>query len=73
MEDHTLIDEEQCRQKQNNACLEKQEADHKLIADGQGKINLSNQQDINLSPVGPRKVKTTALKNASEFICSRKL
>ena len=73
MEDHTLINEEQHRQNQNNACLEKQEVDHKLITDGQGKINLSNQQDINLSPVGPRKAKMMALKNASEFICLRKL
>lgn len=69
MEDQTLIDEKQRRRKRNNACLEKQEADHKLIADGEGKINLSSQQDTNLSPVGPRKAKTTALKNAGEFLC----
>ena len=73
MEDHTLIDEEQHRQKWNNAHLEKQEVDRKLIMDGEGKINLSSQQDTNHSPVGPRKVKTMALKNASEFICSRNL
>ena len=69
MEDQTLIDEEQCRRKRNNAHLEKQEADCKLIADGEGKINLSSQQDTNLSPVGPRKAKTMALKNAGEFLC----
>jgi hypothetical protein len=73
MEDHTLIDEEQRRRKRNNARSEKQEADRKLIADGEGKINLSSQQDTNLSPVGPRKAKTTALKNAGEFLCSRNL
>ena len=73
MEDHTLIDGEQCRRKRNNACLEKQEADHKLIAEGEGKINLSSQQNTNLSPVGPRKVKMMALKNACEFLCSRNL
>jgi hypothetical protein len=73
MEGHTLIDEEQRRRKRNNARLERQEADRKLIADGEGKIKLSSQQDTNLSPVGPRKAKTMALKNASEFLCSRNL
>ena len=67
MEDQTLIDEEQRRRKQNYARLQKQEEDRKLIADGEGKISMNSQQDTNLSPVGPRKAKTMALKNASEF------
>ncbi len=73
MEDHTLIDEEQRRRKRNNARLRKQEEDRKLIADGEGKISPRSQQNTKLLPVGPRKAKTTALRNASEFLCSRNL
>ena len=68
MEDHTLIDEEQRRRKRNNTRLRKEEEDRKLIAEGEGKVSLSSQQNTNLLPVGPRKAKTTALKNASEFL-----
>jgi hypothetical protein len=39
MEDCALIDEEQHRQKQNNVCLQRQEEDQRLIADGEGKIS----------------------------------
>jgi hypothetical protein len=70
MEDHALIDEEQRRRKRNYARLQKQEEDRKLIADGEGKISLNSQQDTKLLPVGPRKAKTTALKNASELLRS---
>ena len=70
MEDHTLIDREVCRQKQNNTCMWKQEEDRCLIADGEGKISLCSQQDTKFSPVGPRKAKMTALKNASEILGS---
>ena len=74
MEDHTLIDEEVRRRKRNNTRLRKQEEDRQLIADGEGQISLSgHQQDAKFSPVGPRKAKTTALKNASEFMGSRTL
>ena len=74
MEDHTLIDEEVCRRKRNNTHLRKQEEDRWLIADGEGQISLSSQQkDTNFLPVGPRKAKTTALKNASEFLHLRNL
>jgi len=70
MEDHTLIDGEVHRRKRNNTHLQKEEEDCWLIADGDGKISLdSQQQDTNFSPVlGPRKAKTMALKNASEFL-----
>lgn len=74
MEDHTLIDGEVCRRNRNNTRLRKQEEDRQLIADGEGQIIPSSQQyDTNFSPVGPRKAKTTALKNASEFLGSRNL
>ncbi|KAF8808311.1 hypothetical protein BYT27DRAFT_7241718 [Phlegmacium glaucopus] len=53
MGDHILIDKEVRRREQNNACLRKQEEDHRLIVDGEG--------------LGPRKAKTTALKNASSL------
>jgi hypothetical protein len=73
IEDHTVINEEQRRRKRNFARLQKKEEEQRLIADGEGKISVSNQQDTNVSPVGPRKVKTTALKDASELVCSRNL
>jgi hypothetical protein len=74
MEDPTGIDGELRRRKRNNTRLEKQEEDRRLIADGQGKMSLSSQQqDTDCSPVGPRKAKTMALKNASEFLGSRNL
>jgi len=70
-EHHTLIDGEVHRWKWNNMCLWKQEEDRQLITEGGGKISLnSQQQDINFSPLGPRKAKTMALKNASEFLGS---
>ena len=69
MEDHTLIDGEVHRQKQNNMRLQKEEEDCQLITDGEGKISLDSQrQDTDFLPVGPRKAKTTALKNAGEFL-----
>ena len=69
MEDHTLIDGEVRRQKRNNTCLQKEEEDRQLITDGEGKISLDSQrQDTEFFPVGPRKAKTTALKNAGEFL-----
>ena len=74
MEDHTLIDEEVHRRKCNNTRLRKQEEDRQLIAEGEGQISLSShQQDAKFSPVGPRKAKTMALKNASEFMGLRTL
>ena len=69
MEDHTLIDGEVRRRKRNNTRLRKEEEDRQLIADGEGKISLDSQrQDTDFLPVGPRKAKTTALKNAGEFL-----
>ena len=44
MEGPTLIEEEVHRQKWNNTHLWKQEEDHQLIADGEGKISLSSEQ-----------------------------
>ena len=75
MEDPTGIDKELRRCQRNNARLQRQEDDRRLIADGQGKVNLSTgqQPDTDCSPVGPRKAKTTALKNASEFLGSMNL
>ena len=74
MEDHTLINGEVHRWKCNNTCLRQQEEDCQLIADGEGQIIPSSQQyNTNFSPVGPRKAKMTALKNASEFLASRNL
>ena len=70
MEDHNLINGEVCRWKRNNTRMRKQEEDRHLIADGDGKISLCSQQDTKFSPVGPRKAKTTALKNASEILGS---
>ena len=75
MEDPTDIDKE-CHQRQrNNARLQRQEDDRQLIADGQGKMSLSaaQQHDTDCSPVGLRKAKTTALKNAGEFLGSKNL
>ena len=69
MEDHTLIDGEVRRRKRNNTRLQKEEEDRQLIADGEGKISLDSQrQDTDFLPIGPRKAKTTALKNAGEFL-----
>jgi hypothetical protein len=68
-EDHTVIDGELRRRKRNNARLRQEEEDRRLIAEGEGKISLDSQrQDTNFSPIGPRKAKTTALKNASKFL-----
>jgi len=68
------VDKELRRRQRNNARLQRQEDDRQLIADGQGKMSLSSQQqDTNCLPVGPRKAKTTALKNASEFLGSKNL
>ena len=67
MEDPTLIDEEVRRRKRNNTRLQKEAEDRQLIADGEGRISPSSeQQDTDLSPLGPRKAKTMALKNASK-------
>jgi hypothetical protein len=67
MEDPTLINEEVRRRKRNNTRLQKEEEDRQLIADGEGKVSPSNEPQVtNLSPVGPRKAKTMALKNASK-------
>ena len=41
MGDHILIDKEVRRRERNNARLRKQEEDHRLIADGEGKISHS--------------------------------
>jgi hypothetical protein len=49
MDDPSLIDEEQRRRKRNYARLRKEEENQKLIADGEGKISLSNQQNTNLT------------------------
>jgi len=68
MEDHALIDEEQRRRKRNNARLRKQEEDRRLIADGEGKISPRSKQNTKLLPVGPRKAKTMASRNAGEFL-----
>ena len=75
MDDPTDIDKERRRRQRNNARLQRQEDDLQLIADGQGEISLSTgqQHDTDCSPVGPRKAKTTALKNASEFLGSKNL
>ena len=71
MEGNTLINGEVCRRKRNNTRLQKEEEDRQLIADGEGKISLDSQErNTNISPVGPRKAKTTALKNASAFLGS---
>lgn len=68
-EDRTLIDEEVRRRRRNNARLRQEEEDRRLIAEGEGKLGLdTQQQDTDFSPVGPRKAKTTALKNAGEFL-----
>ena len=65
MEDPTLINEEVRRRKRNNTRLQKEEENRQLIADGEGKISLSSHLQVtDLLPVGPRKAKTTALKNA---------
>ena len=69
MEDHTLIDGEVRRRKRNNTRLRKEEEDRQLIADGEGKISLAGQRkDTDFSHLGPRKAKTTALKNVGEFL-----
>lgn len=74
MENPTDINKELRRCQRNNTRLQRQDNDRQLIADGQGKMNLSSQQqDTDGSPVEPRKAKTTALKNASEFKESVKL
>lgn len=75
MEDPTDIDKERRRRHRNNTRLQRQEDDRQLIADGQGEISLSagQQHDTDCSPVGPRKAKTAALKNASEFLGSKNL
>ena len=74
IEDPTDINKELCQHQQNNARLQRQDDDCQLIADGQGKMSLSSQQqDTDGSPVGLRKAKTTALKNVSEFLGLRNL
>ena len=74
MEDPTDINKELRQRQRNNARLQRQDNDCQLIADGQGKMSLSSQQqDTDGSPVGLRKAKTMALKNASEFLGSRNL
>ena len=76
MEDSsTGIDKEPHWCQQNNAWLQRQEDDHWIITNGQGKMSLSTsqQQDTDCSPVGLRKAKTTTLKNTSKFLGSMNL
>ena len=67
MDGDILVNDELRRRKRNNTRLCREEEDRQLIAEGEGKIGDDRWwRYADFLPAGPRKAKTTALKNASE-------